>query len=270
MRISFITLMILTFFALSQMSLQAQTATPTMGADAENAAIQQEKEKIELEKLQLEDAQLKLKLIQAQQQLSPMPTPTPQPVVNNSDQAKKALEDLKIAESKKAEALAKEAKEKTDVFILDLVNNEIWYKGVRYGMFEFQNLAADQNWKVAKTVDERDPSGHARYLYAYQNAALLKYENKDQGIFSMKMAAETGDMDFLTPEGLSFRSSTGDVRDNSPSAYFKYDSQRPEKDQKVLKYVSAENFLGFDVQVEFWFNRHDKMTQIRCGLLGQH
>lgn len=273
MRVTLKTFFISTLLTLLQTGLQAQTVTPTTttGIDTESAAIAQEKEKIELEQLQLQDAQLKLKLTQAQAQLTPTsPTPTALPVALTGDQAKQALEDFKLAESKKAEALAKANKDKTDVLILNLVNGEVWVKGVRYGMYEFYNLAEDQGWKVTKTVDERDPSGHARNLFTYQNVSLLRYENKDQGIFAMKAPLNTGDMDFLTPEGVSFKSSNGDVRDNSQNAFLKYDSQGEEKKQKVLKYLSPENFLGFNVQMEFWFDRHGQMTRIRYGVLGEH
>ena len=273
MRVTLQTLFIFTLLILVQSGLRAQTvtSTTTSGTDAESTAIAQEKEKIELEQLQLQDAQLKLKLMQAQAQLTPTsPTPTALPVALTGDKAKQALEDFKLAESKKAEALAKENKDKADVLTLDLVNSEVWYKGVRYGMYEFYNLTEDQGWKITKTVDERDPSGHARNLFAYQNVSLLRYENKDQGIFSMKAPLNTGDLDFLTPEGLSFKSSNGDVRDNTQNVFLKYDSQSEEKNQKILKYLSPENFLGFNVQMEFWFDRHDKMTQIRYGVLGEH
>jgi hypothetical protein len=273
MRIPLQTLLILILSAFLQTRLQAQTLTPTetAGTDAESAAITQEKEKIELEQLQLQDAELKLKLMQAQAQLTPTsPTPTPQPAAVNGNQVKQALEDFKLAETKKAEALAKDNKDKTDVLILDLVNAEVWYKGVRYGIYEFYNLAADQDWKISKTLDERDPSGHARNLYSYQNVSLLRYENRDRGVFSMKAPLNTGDMDFLTPEGLSFKSASGDVRDNNQNAYFKYDSQGEDKGQRILKYVSPESFLDFNIQAEFWFDRHDKLTRIRFGTLGEH
>jgi hypothetical protein len=250
------------------MGVQAQSETPIAESDTGNTAIQQEKEKIELEKLQLEEAELKLKLMKAQAQLSPVPTPTPQPN-NNSEQLKQALDAFKLAESNKAEALAKDNKDKTDLLVLDLVNSEVWYKGIRYGMYEFNNLVIDQGWKLAQKVDERDPQGHARNLFTYQNVSLLKYENRDRGIFFMKAPLNTGDMDFLTPEGVSFASSNGDVRTNSENAYFTYDSQGEEKNQKVLKYRHGGG-LGFNDQVQFWFDRQGKMTQIRYGVLGEH
>jgi hypothetical protein len=254
--------------ALSQGSLQAQTSTPVTDS---TTAIQQEKDKIELEKLQLEDAQLKLKLMQAQAQLSPVPTATAQPVKLTGDQEKLALEELKETESKKAEVLAKEAKEKTDVFILDFINAEIWYKGNRFSIYDFNNMVLDQNWKLTKKLDERDAGGHARNLFTYQNANLLKYEHRDRGIFFMTMAAQSGDFDFLTTDGVSFRSSSSDVRTlvNNSNRYFVYDSQGWDKDQKILKYRHGEG-LGFNDQVEFWFDKHGTMTKVRFGTLGEH
>ena len=256
------------FVTLLLAPLMAKAQTPTEGTNTDSFAIQQEKDKIELEKLQLEDAELKLKLMKAQAELSPVPTPTAQPS-HNSDQDKQVLEDLKLAESKKAEELAKTNEDKADLFILDLVNSEVWYKGVRYSAYEFNNLAADQGWTVAKKVDVRDPQGHARFLYNYQNISMVKYENRDRGVFFMKAPSKPGDMDFITPEGLSFASSNGDVRTNTENGYFVYDSQDEEKNQKVLKYRQGGSLLNFNEQLEFWFDRQGKMTQVRYGVLSE-
>jgi hypothetical protein len=247
----------------------AQTATPT-ASSADSATIQKMKEKIELEKLQLEEAELKVKLLKAQEQLSPQPTPIQAKVTNSSSEdLKGTIQKLKSDESKKAHDLALADKDKADLFVLDFLNEEIWYKGVRYSVFELQNIAHDQNWKVSKTVSGRTPWGEPRYLYQYLNISVLKYDRDDRGILVLKAPEKPGDFQFLTPESISFVSISGDVRTATDNDYYKYEGQDQKDNKKFIKY-GHDGGIGFNDEIEFYFDQQDKLNMIRYGILGQH
>ncbi len=258
-----------TLFIFSCLQTQAQTPTSTASESVDSSAIQKIKEKIELEKLQLEEAELKVKLLKAQEQLTPQSTPTAVKISNgNSEDSKWNLEKLKLAESKKAQVLAQTNKDKADLLVLDLVNEEMWYKGIRYSAFELHVLARDQGWKISKKVGGRTPSGDARWFYEYQNISLLKYERNTRGILVIKSSEKPGDFQFLTANSISPLSNSGDVRNATESDYFKYEGLDERENKRILKY-GRDGGIGFNDEIEFMFDREDKLTAIHYGVLGE-
>ena len=74
----------------------------------------------------LEEAELKVRLLKAHEQLTPQATPTPAKASNGTaEDSKWGLEKLKLAESKKAQTLAQTNKDRSDLFVLDFVNEEM-------------------------------------------------------------------------------------------------------------------------------------------------
>ena len=119
-------------------------STPTPTATDSDASFEAEKHKLELERLRLENEKLQLEMKQVQSE-------------NDLTESKKKKENEKqdqavyqTDESKKAADLAQQNKDKADLLVLDLVNAEVWYKGVRYSVHDFYTLGTDQNWKMTK------------------------------------------------------------------------------------------------------------------------
>jgi hypothetical protein len=246
--------------------LWAQTPTdePTPSAPV---STQIEQEKLEIEKLKLENEKMQLEMekmtLQATQTAVPVQTsPTPKGDVK---------EDVKVYQSEasqKAEELAKANKDKENLLVLDLVNGEVWNKGIRYNIHELYTLAEDRGWKMTKSLNERDVAGHARTLYKFRNTSLLKYENRDMGIFKVTAPSGTDDFDFLTPDGISFSSSTGDVRNAFQSMYFTYDREEHQGRFNVLRYNHSRG-LAFSDKLEVGFDRDGKMAELRYGVLDE-
>lgn len=215
---------------------------------------------LENEKLQLEMEKLKAQATQT--------TVIKEPRMTKEDLAAK-MQDYQLQLAKKSEALATANKDKENLLILDFTNEEVWYKGIRYGMTEWNILATNQNWKVKRLLDKRDGSGYERVRYRFRNVSSLKYETRTRGIFEV-MEAKTGDdLRFLTPEGLSFDSTEGDVRNAYTGIYFKSDGIHREKDLKIVKFKHSHD-LDFDARLEIGFNKEGKLVQIRYGVLDEN
>ncbi len=243
---------------------QTPTAEPTPSGPA---SLQLEEQRLEIEKLKLENEKLQLELEKAQFQA----TQTAVPQGKNQTSQGNTKGDVKVYQSdasQKAEELAKANKDKENLLVLDLVNGEVWNKGVRYNLHELYTLAEDRGWKMGKKLDEMDTSNHERYLYQYRNISLLKYENRDRGIFKMTAPASPDDLDFLTPEGISFASPDGDVRDAFENVYFSYDREGHEGRRMALRYDHSRG-LAFDDKIEVVFDKDGKMAELRYGVLDE-
>ncbi len=260
-----ICLVLLPFLAVYGKEISTPVSTSSSNTESDQSSFLTQKQKLELERLELENEKLQLELNQLKTQATQAPTPLPLKK-DKSDKAEAAT--FQNDESKKAEVLAKENKDKDDLLVLDLVNSEVWFKGVRYGIHEVNNLVSDQGWKMSKKVYEYNPGGLARRLYTYQNLTLLKYDGHERGIFALSQPKKAGDLRFLTTGNVTFDSSSGDVRNGFPNLYFKYDGQGERDKLKVLNYTHNRG-LNFDDRIEVLFNRQDKMTEIRCGVLGE-
>ena len=259
-------LMILILAAGVTSGLWAQTPTdePTPSGPV---SLQLEEQRLEIEKLKLENEKLQLEMEKLQFQATQTVVPSEKSTASKGD----GKDDVKIYQnnvSQKSEELAKANKDKENLLVLDLVNGEVWNKGVRYNLHELYTLAEDRGWKMGKKLDEMDTSNHERYLYQYHNISLLKYENRDRGIFKMTTPSGPDDLDFLTPEGISFASSDGDVRNALENVYFSYDREDHEGSRMVLRYGHSRG-LAFDDKIEVVFDRDGKMVELRYGVLDE-
>ncbi|HET9869278.1 MAG TPA: hypothetical protein VFR02_02095, partial [bacterium] len=122
---------------------------------------------------------------------------------------------------------------------------------------------------VKKGLDERLPNGVPRWRYRVANLTLWKYESRDKGILEAAAPQDAGDFRVLTPEGVSFGSDSGEVRDACENAYFKYDGVGENGKYRILKYTHGEG-LAFADKLEFWMDRDGKMQKIRFGTLDEH
>ncbi len=243
----------------------ASTSVSTTDSGTDSSKFITEKQKLELEKMKLENEKLQLELNQIKSQAIQAPTPVP----TKKEKADKAeIEAFQLDESKKAEALAKDNKDKEDLLILDLVNSEVWFKGTRYSLHEVNNLVTDQGWKMSKKIEAYSSWGRPRRLYVYQNLTLLKYDGNEKGIVTLSQPQKAGDLRFLTTNNISFDSKSSEVRDSFPNLFYKFDGQGEKDKQKVLKYNHSRG-LSFDDRIEVLFDQQDKMTEIRCGVLGE-
>lgn len=241
------------------------SVTPTMTPTFEStmAALEAEKKKLEIERIELENEKLKMEMEKTKIQETP--------VLSGDDlkaQEKKQLADYQETLEKKSENLAKENKDKEDLLVLDFVDAEVWFKGVKYSINEWDILTDDQKWKARKYMDKRDPWGNERNVCAVHNASLMKYVNRSRGIFTVGPITKEGDFHFLTPEGISFESSEGDVRNAYQGLYFKINGEHREKELKIVKFKHSNG--DFDDKLEIGFNKDGKLTQIRFGVLDEN
>ena len=247
-------------------ALWAQTATeePTPSGPA---SLQIEEQKLEIEKLKLEKDKLQLEMQKMQLQA----TQTAVPETNGKAPKRDSRDEMKVYQaeaSNKAGEAAKANKDKENLLVLDLVNDEVWNKGVRYNLHELYTLAEDRGWKMTHKTDSFDPAGHQRVLYQYRNISLLRYENRDRGIFTITEPKDEGDFDFLTTEGISSASSSGDVRNNFQSLYFTYDREDRRGPFSILKYNHGRG-MAFADKLEVFFDREGKMAKLRYGVLDE-
>ncbi|HVM31656.1 MAG TPA: hypothetical protein VMU88_00840 [bacterium] len=244
---------------------KAQETTPTPVV----TAVSLEQEKLDVERLRLENEKLKLEIEKMQLSATAVATPAGTPTVAPSPTPNKdALADFKQSFSDKAMALSKAHAAEADLMVLDFVNSEIWFKGVRYSVYELPALAEDQKLKVSKTLDERLPNGSPRWRYQVANLTLLKYEARDKGILEITAPQAPGDFRLLTVEGLSFDSTEGDVRDSAQNPYLKYDGQGESQGFKTLRY-GHDAGLAFGDGLQFLVTRDGKIHKIRFGTLDE-
>lgn len=246
----------------------AQTLTPTL-------TVEQEKQNLRMEKLELENRELKLKVeeleFQATKTARPLEVPTATPGLEKSGEGQKDKEGqtFKADFSKQAEKLARLRKDEKNLLVVDFVNAEIWNQGVRYNLHELDGMADECHWKMTVQVDEIAPNGDRRQLYRACNISLLRYEGRLRGILTFIAPLNESDFQVITPDGLSFDSVIGDVRDAAPNEYFVFDGERKEDGGKTLKYLHPVS-LDFSDRLEFNFDKSGKLVKIRYGVLDEH
>jgi hypothetical protein len=248
-------------------TLLAQDKTADAPGDSTDSSKSIEQEKLDIEKLKLDNERLKLEIEKMKLQGKPVAS-SPNDAKTKGD-SKEALLAYQADFSKKTEDLAKEKKDEENILVLDLVNSEVWNKGVRYSIHDFYNLAEDRGWKMTKKLDERGSSGNGRYLYQNRNVSFLKYENHDRGIIALQAPGSPDGLEFVTPDGISFQSSSGDVRNAYENIFFHYEAQDEVGNFKVLKYKHGRG-LSFDDKLEFYFDREGKLVKLRYGVLDEH
>ncbi|HEY5039509.1 MAG TPA: hypothetical protein VIJ93_10600 [bacterium] len=245
----------------SKLSLLAKpTAT-----EIPSFSLDDEKKRLEVERIQLENDRLKLEM----EKLKYEATKTVQN--SKTDEDRKKEKETFVAEvSKKAEALAKDNKEKDNVLVFDFVNSEVWYKAVRYSVHHWYELAEDQKWNMKRRLDRVNADGDERHRYTFRNVSLLRYYARPRGILTIEAPVTADDFHILTPEGISFDSTTGDIRNVYQSVYFKYNGEGHRDDLKLLRYKHNEDWLAFSDEMEFGFGKDGKIAEIRYGVLGEH
>jgi hypothetical protein len=250
---------ILTLWAVS--GLQAQSLPhPTS-----TSTVTQLLEKIQV--LKLENENLKLKLKMAQWKLSQRSSN-----LKNSIQTKPSLRkshQFQARFSDQTARLAQKDEHQRHTLVIDFVNGEMWYGGVRYGINELTWLAKNQKWSITKQLIRRNPWGIGKYLYQMKNVRLIKYSDEKQGVFKIQAPQRPGDFKFITIGHLSFASTMDEVRTRMESPYFVYDREFQNGQRVVLKYKHAL-FWKFSQQLEFVFNRRGRLVEVQYGRLGQH
>lgn len=224
---------------------------------------EQEKEKLELERIELENEKLQFEM----DKLKAQATKT------TVDDRKNSKEETALFQQKlsdKAEALAKDNKDKANLLILDLVNNEVWNKGIRYNLFNIQSMAEEQKIPVKKYLDKRDLNGDERNRYVIRNISLLRYNGRTRGILTVKAPALDEDFRVLTLDNISFDSTIGEVRDAYHNEYFVYDGEGHADKLKWLRYTYSRGLLDFSDKLEFGFDKDGKFLEIRYGVLDEN
>lgn len=72
----------------------------------------------------------------------------------------------------------------------------------------------------------------------------------------------------MTPDGVTFDSSVGDVRNAFQSIYFAYDGQEDRDGLKVIRYVHGRG-LSFSDKLEILLDKEGKIKVIRYGVLDE-
>jgi hypothetical protein len=96
----------------------------------------------------------------------------------------------------------------------------------------------------------------------------LRYEDRDRGIIEFYPPQKEGDLKILTPDGVTFDSSVGDVRNAFQSIYFAYDGQEDRDGLKVIRYVHGRG-LSFSDKLEILLDKEGKIKVIRYGVLDE-
>jgi hypothetical protein len=255
------------FLTLGVFSLYAQSETPTP-LTGEDSSLAVGKEKLEIERLKLENDKLKLEMDKMQFQATQTAIPKPETESKKSATS----EEIRAYQddcSRKAEALAKENKDKENLLVLDLANSEVWNEGVRFNIHEIVALAQERGWKTVKQLEERSPSGYGRYSYQIRNVKFLKYEDQTRGVLEIQTPKEPSDFDVVTIDGITFGSSSGVVRNVFRNVYFNYEGEESRDRFKVLKFGHGRG-LDFGDELEFHFERNGKLVKIRYGVLEVH
>jgi hypothetical protein len=223
---------------------------------------------LEIEKLRLEKANLELEVEKLRLQAA---LNAATPVANqklSKEEKKEALENFQLDYSKQAQVLAQQHKEEADLLLLDFVNSEIWFKGTRYGVHEWDSLCENQGWKLRKTLDVRAPNGQGRFIYNHQNISLSRYEGRKRGVLMLKAPSGEGDLRLMTPEGLSFVSTQEDVRNGFRNGTIVFDRQKKQGKGMLLRYVHPQKWQFAD-KLEISFDKDAKMSLIRYGVLDE-
>jgi regulator of replication initiation timing len=259
----------------AQTPTEEATPSGSISTNIEQQKLEIEKLKFENEKLKLEMEKVQLQATQTAVSTEKNKTSNPAATTTNTPQAtpsNKTSDDvLKVfqtEESNKAEELAKANKDKENLLVLDLVNGEVWNKGVRYNIHELNMLAEDRGWKMSHTLKGRDAAGHGRIFYKFSNISLLKYDGRDRGVFKVTAPAGPEDFEILTPEGISLSSSSGDVRNAFQNMYFTYDREDHQGRLRVLRYNHSRG-LAFSDKLEVAFDQQGQMAELRFGVLDE-
>lgn len=239
------------------------TPVPVLTQTPAQLSYDERKKKLELDRLELENEKLRFEM----EKLKAQATKT----IGGEQKtdSKKEIEAFQKTLSEKAAALAKENQEKPNLLILDLVNDEIWNKGVRYNAHSIFAMAEDRKLDMKKYLDKRDMNGDERNRYVINNLSLIRYSLRAKGIIKIAAPAKDGDFTILTSEGVTSDSPIGDVRNAYQSVYFKYNGEGERKKMRILKYQHSRG-LDFSDKLEFAFDRDGKMMEIRFGVLDEN
>lgn len=265
----FIALVFMMLICLGRLWADDVTVKPAPSPTLTASGLDLEKKQLEVERLQLENEKLKLEMEKMKFQSTQTPGTGNSNENHDSGSQKAEKEAAYLAdESKKAQDLALQKKDDADLLIVDFGNAEVWYKGVRYALHELYTLAIDQKWPMSKRVEERNSSGIARNLFQIKNLSLLRYEDNKRGIIKMDSPQKEGDLKIMTPEGITFDSSAGDVRNAFHNLYFKYDGQDSRNDLKVIRYSHGRG-LDFSDNLEVLIDKDGKIKTLRYGVLDE-
>lgn len=250
-------------FSIGRALAQEPTATPTLTLD-------QQQQSLKMEKLELENERLKFQMEKLQFQA----TQTAVPAYSSGGKAEtaskeKETESLKLDSSSKASALAQSGKSQENLLVVDFANAEIWTGGVRYSLYQPESMAEDRHWGIEEQINKIGPDGDRRYLRRLRNLSWLRYEGRKRGIVTFLAPRGTDDFSLVLPEGLSFESGVGDVRNGYPNAYFVLDGERKDGTVRILKFIHRVD-LDFPDKLEFGFDKEGKMVKIRYGVLDEH
>lgn len=175
----------------------------------------------------------------------------------------------RLESAQKSEELAKTESGKENLLVLDWVNGEIWNKGARYRISELYNLAIARDWPVEKTLEKRAPDGHARWRWIIRNMSLLRYQNRDRGIFEIRQPAQPNDFEILLTGGFSFQSSANEAKNVLDCPYYLYDGEDDGENGSTIKF-KHDRGLDFDDKLEVFFDSSGKITRLRYGVLDEH
>ena len=240
---------------------QEPTATPTLTADPDQ-------QNLKMERLELENEKLKLRLEKLEFEASKTLTPAVTQATP-TDNAPRSIESLKSDLSRKAAEMASTYKDKGNLLVVDFVNAEIWTGAVRYGLYQAQSMSGDRQWRLEEGVNKIGPDGDRRILRRLKNLSWLQYEGMSRGIVIFLAPKSVDDFSLMTPDGLSFGSDVGDVRNAYPNPYFALDGERKEGALRILQFVHRVSW-DFSDRLEFGFDKKGKMVKIRYGVLDEH
>ena len=227
-------------------------------------------ESLEVEKLKLQIEELKLENQRLDLQIKTLQLGTPQSTPATKTPTKEEKKDDRgyaADMAEKAQDLAKQyAADETKV-VFDFSNGEIWYKGIRNKLNDFNGFCADQKWKVNTQFVKYDINGDSLNRVQFHNMYLERYSMQSRGVFVYKPPAQDGDFLFATPEGVQNDSAFGDFRNQFETKYFKFDKEDNKDGFRILRFKHSPDFLAFDDVLEVWFDKNDHFYQLKWGML---
>lgn len=169
----------------------------------------------------------------------------------------------------KASDLAQAGKDRENLVVLDLANGDIWNRGERFKIARLADLAKARGWPLRTILEKRDPGGHGRWLERVRNVSVLRYKDRDRGILEMTIPAHPDDFELVTVEGISFRSSAGEVQKALGNDYFTFTGSGTRGSLTLLEYQHGRG-LAFDDRLEAALDASGKMVFLRYGVLDEH
>lgn len=238
-----------------------------VSAQEKTGNLEKERLQLELERCRLEKERLELEIERLRLQKG---FGAPVEAKEKSETKKSREKDERdLTVSVRAENISKEHEGDPAFVVFDTVNAELWVEGVRYSVYELDELFRYKGWPAVEKVVTRKPNGTPRTRVSFRNLSLEKYQDKKYGVFVFQKPEDLEDFRLQTVEGVSFETALTEVRNRFQNEYFRYDGMDRKKDRVELKYKHARKWKWDDRLIFIFDRRTETLSELRFGVLGE-